>query len=44
MCSLLKFDKFKETKEEQLQNIPLISSTLWVLKLDKSNEVKLEQL
>ena len=34
---------YKEVKEEQLKNIPLISLTLIVLKLDKFKEVKEEQ-
>ena len=39
---LLKLDKFKEVKEEQKENIPLILLTLIVLKLDKFKEVKEE--
>ena len=41
---VLKLDKFKEVKEEQLENIPLILVTLLVLTLDKFKEVKEEQL
>jgi hypothetical protein len=35
---VLKSDKFKEVKEEQLENIQLISLTLLVLKLNKFKE------
>ena len=39
---VLKLDKFKEVKEEQLKNIHLILVTLLILKLDKFKEVKEE--